>query len=206
MAKAKASIQLDFAFYQYLYQFYQEKRGTIRSYYRNLTKKFLDFNDPDSGRKVFLRRPQFEALEMYIFLKEFLDNKPMHCVFEDWYKGQGRFKGRLDMVLSGQQVRITDEAQIGSLDSKEYKEIFREMKKNTQIYSNYIFALTMGTGKTILMATCIFYEFILANKFPKDPKYCHNALVFAPDKTVLESLREITTFEKELVVPAEYVN
>jgi type III restriction enzyme len=64
----------------------------------------------------------------------------------------------------------------------------------------------MGTGKTILMATCIFYEFILANKFPKDSKYCHNALVFAPDRTVLEALREIQTFDKSRVVPPEYVN
>ena len=64
----------------------------------------------------------------------------------------------------------------------------------------------MGTGKTILMATCIFYEFLLANKFPKDPRYCHNALVFAPDTTVLESLREIQTFDMTRVVPPEYVN
>ncbi len=64
----------------------------------------------------------------------------------------------------------------------------------------------MGTGKTILMATCIFYEFILANKFPKDPKYCHNALVFAPDTTVLQALREIQTFDKSRVVPPEYVS
>ena len=46
-------------------------------------------------------------------------------------------------------------------------------------YANYIFALTMGTGKTILMATCIFYEFLLANKFPADPQYCHNALILS---------------------------
>ena len=65
------------------------------------------------------------------------------------------------------------------------------MDKNDQIYPNYIYALTMGTGKTILMATCIFYEFLLANRFPKDPHYVHNALVFAPDKTVLQSLKEI---------------
>lgn len=70
-------------------------------------------------------------------------------------------------------------------------------------YANYIFGLTMGTGKTILMATCIFYEFLLANKFPKDARYCHNALVFAPDTTVLEALREIETFDMAKVVPPE---
>lgn len=38
----------------------------------------------------------------------------------------------------------------------------------------------------------------------KDKRFCHNALVFAPDKTVLESLREIMTFDKTKVVPPEY--
>ena len=55
------------------------------------------------------------------------------------------------------------------------------------------------------MATCIFYEFLLASKWPKDEKYCHNALVFAPDKTVLQSLKEIVTFDKSKVVPPEYI-
>ena len=78
------------------------------------------------------------------------------------------------------------------------------MKKYREAYPNYIYALTMGLGKTILMATCIFYEFLLAKKYPKDKRFCHNALVFAPDKTVLQSLREIMTFDKTKVVPPEY--
>lgn len=78
------------------------------------------------------------------------------------------------------------------------------MKKYREDYPNYIYALTMGLGKTILMATCIFYEFLLAKKYPRDKRFCHNALVFAPDKTVLQSLREIMTFDKTKVVPPEY--
>lgn len=82
--------------------------------------------------------------------------------------------------------------------------LFKQMKKYRETYPNYIYALTMGLGKTILMATCIFYEFLLAKKYPKDKRFCHNALVFAPDKTVLQSLREIITFDKTKVVPLEY--
>ncbi|HRH43433.1 MAG TPA: DEAD/DEAH box helicase family protein, partial [Pyrinomonadaceae bacterium] len=88
----------------------------------------------------------------------------------------------------------------------QYENLYKRMQKNSRKYSNYIYALTMGTGKTILMATCIFYEFLLANKYPFDEKFCHNALVFAPDKTVLHALREIVEFDKSLVVPKEYVN
>jgi len=47
---------------------------------------------------------------------------------------------------------------------------------------------------------------LFRSKFPKDSRFCHNALVFAPDKTVLQSLKEIQTFEMSKVVPPEYVN
>jgi type III restriction enzyme len=198
--QASSQIDLDFAFFKYLRQFYIEKRGTIRNYYKDLSKKFLDFNDP-SNPNSFLRVPQFEALEMYIFLKEYVNNAPVYKIFEDWHQKNERFANRGDVGLKGEQMVL-----FGVLNDTQYKAVFNRMKKNSQLYPNYIFALTMGTGKTILMATCIFYEFILANKFPKDRRYCHNALVFAPDKTVLESLKEIYTFDKSRVIPPEYTN
>lgn len=191
---------LDFSFFNYLREFYEENRGKIRSNYRNITKKFLDFND-SSNPDSFLRIPQFEALEMYIFLKEFLDNRHVHQVFEDWYFKKNGFEKRSDLGFTkGEQGSLF------SVDIEQYKSVFARMKKFNQDYPNYIFALTMGTGKTILMATCIFYEFILANKFPRDKKYCQNAIVFAPDKTVLQSLKEIQTFDRANVVPPEYLN
>lgn len=210
MAKAKQStnVNLDFAFFNILWTFYDANRGQITKNYRELTKKFLDYNHPANRRDAFLRRPQFEALEIYIFLKEFLSNDKVEKIFEDWYKGHNKFEGR-------KVSNVTDQNSIqGSLglDQTEvdntvinYEKILKAMKSNSRDYPNYIFALTMGTGKTLLMATCIFYEFLLANKWPKDEKYCHNALIFAPDKTVLQSLREIESFDISKVVPKEYV-
>jgi type III restriction enzyme len=197
---AAPGLDLDFAFFSYLHQFYKDHRGEIRRHYRDLTKKFLDFNNIENA-SAFLRTPQYEALEMYVFLKEFLDNAQVHKIFENWYYKKERFAGRRDVGLAGEQIGI-----FGQFDEKQYKAVFDRMRQSDGLYSNYIFALTMGTGKTILMATCIFYEFILANKFPKDSRFCHNALVFAPDRTVLQSLKEIQTFDMRLVVPPEYVN
>lgn len=198
------SASLDFAFFQFLWHFYQRNRGTIRSHYKELTRKFLDFNNPDGNPKAFLRQPQFEALETYIFLKEFLDNAKVEEIFQQWFEKQGRFANRGEGgVVAG------NAGQIGLFDKitqDQYKAVFAAMRKNSRAYPNYIFALTMGTGKTILMATCIFYEFLLGNKFEKDARYCHNALVFAPDKTVLQSLKEIESFDLAHVVPPEYVN
>lgn len=205
MAKARKTsknINLDFAFFTHLHNFYKANRGRIRTYYRSLTKRFLDYNDPENNPKAFLRKPQFEALEIYVFLKEYLDNAAVYEIFKEWADNTGKFEGRTIAERSGQiQLDILKEA-----SKEQYEAVFERMRSYARTYSNYIFALTMGTGKTILMATCIFYEFILANKFPKDEKYCHNALVFAPDKTVLQSLREIQTFDMTKVVPPEYVN
>ncbi|MGI4813519.1 MAG: TnsA endonuclease N-terminal domain-containing protein [Janthinobacterium lividum] len=139
-----------------------------------------------------------------MFLKEFLGNVKVEEIFKHWFEKSGRFASRLEGgVVADQagQVSLFDK-----VTQEQYKAVFAAMRKNSRAYPNYIFALTMGTGKTILMATCIFYEFLLGNKFEKDARYCHNALVFAPDKTVLQSLKEIESFDLTQVVPPEYVN
>ncbi len=203
----------NFAFYEQLHHYYQANRRKIRSRYNDLTRKFLAYNDREENPAAFLRLPQFEALEMYVFIKEFMGNPQVYQMFDDWRNRRERFSdasyysvrkdGQINLLdlgitADGRQVYLPDEVE------KQTDILFKQMKKYKENYPNYIYALTMGLGKTILMATCIFYEFLLVNKYPKDKRFCHNALVFAPDKTVLQSLREIITFDKTLVVPNEY--
>lgn len=198
------TVDASFAFYQRLYDYYTYNRGKIRSRYRDLTKKFLAYNDRSENPNAFLRPPQFEALEMYIFIKEFLGNPQVFEMFDAWRNREGAFSDRSYYAI---HARTGTEGQISFFDQPTEKlmdTLFKQMKKYQESYPNYIYALTMGLGKTVLMATCIFYEFLLAKKYPKDKRYCHNALVFAPDKTVLQSLREIMTFDKTKVVPPEY--
>lgn len=187
----------DFSFHEQLWFFYSENRGKIRSRYNDLTRKFLSYNDKDENKNAFLRKPQFEALEMYVFIKEFMNNAQVYELFDDWRNKQNRFSEA--SYYSNGQLRLGD-----ALTEKQTDVLFKQMKKYRESYPNYIYALTMGLGKTILMGTCIFYEFLLAKKYPKDKRFCHNALVFAPDKTVLQSLREIMIFDKTKVVPPEY--
>ncbi len=188
------------AFYQQLKHYYDTNRGKIRSRYNALTRKFLSYNDKRENPGAFLRLPQFEALEMYIFIKEFMDNPQVYEMFDEWRKKEGKFSDTsYYSVSSGGQMRLFEYESEQVTDT-----LFKQMKKYKESYPNYIYALTMGLGKTILMATCIFYEFLLANKYPKDVRFCHNALVFAPDKTVLQSLKEIITFDKTKVIPPEY--
>lgn len=199
---AKRSMQANsFAFFDFLWQFYRQNKGRIRNRYKDLTKKFLDYNDAKKNPHAYLRRPQFEALEMYVFLKEFCGNPQIYDLFDKWYKREGDFADDTVYTVSkagSGQMSLYDVAAV------DYQGVFNAMRKNATVYPNYIYALTMGLGKTVLMATCVFYEFLLANKYPNDKRFCHNVLVFAPDKTVLQSLHEIVTMKKELVVPQEY--
>lgn len=201
MAKKSTTFIEDFAFYEQLWFYYEQNRGKIRSRYNDLTRKFLAYNDKRENSDAFLRQPQFEALEMYVFIKEFIGNAHMYEMFDKWRKREDYFSdASYYSIHKGGQGTLLD------LGDDQNEMIFKQMKKYKESYPNYIYALTMGLGKTILMATCIFYEFLLAKKYPKDKRFCHNALVFAPDKTVLESLREIMTFDKTKVVPPEYAN
>ena len=191
----------DFPFYDALYYFYKEFKGTIRRRYKDLTRKILDFNDKSVNPDAFLRKPQFEAFEMYVFLKEFFGNQQMCDLFSKWYYRKDEFEKRDNYNRDKYRNTLFDDC------TKEiYSDVFDILKGQQQIYSNYIFALTMGVGKTYLIATCILYEFLLANKFPNDKEYCHNALVFAPDKTVLQSLKSIKTFDFSKVIPPMYSN
>lgn len=187
-------------FSEQLWYYYTVNRGKIRSRYNDLTRKFLAYNDPEENPEAFLRKPQFEALEMYIFIKEFMNNAQVYEMFDEWRNRRGNFSDASYYAVTKGGQMILDE----NLSEEQTDTLFKQMKKYRESYPNYIYALTMGLGKTILMATCIFYEFLLAKKYPRDKRFCHNALVFAPDKTVLQSLREIMTFDKKKVVPNEY--
>lgn len=195
-----AGFDPNFSFNEQLWYYYSTNRGKIRSRYNDLTRKFLAYNDGEENPHAFLRKPQFEALEMYVFVKEFMNNKQVYEMFDDWRHKRDRFSDASYYALERNgQIRLFD-----APTEKQTDTLFKQMKKYRESYPNYIYALTMGLGKTILMATCIFYEFLLAKKYPRDKRFCHNALVFAPDKTVLQSLREIMTFDKTKVVPPEY--
>lgn len=198
------SYSQQFAFSQQLWFYYIENRRRIRSHYNDLTRKFLAYNDREENPEAFLRQPQFEALEMYVFIKEFMNNQQVYEMFDDWRNHRNRFSDA-SYYSMGNAGQISGQMNlIETLTEKQTDTIFKQMKQYRENYPNYIYALTMGLGKTILMGTCIFYDFLLANKYPKDKRFCHNALVFAPDKTVLQSLREIMTFDKTKVVPPEY--
>lgn len=204
--KAAQLLQQDYTFYEQLWYFYVHNRSKVQRRYKDLTRKFLAFNDKSENPDAYLREPQFHALEMYVFIKEFLGNKHMYEMFDDWRNHQNDFSdSSYYTIRRNGEMLLFDDLSV----TEQNEEIFRQMEHYKEDYPNYIYALAMGLGKTTLIATCIFYEFLLANKYPADNRFCHNALVFAPDKTVLDALHEIMELIQEnsgekQVVPPEY--
>jgi hypothetical protein len=63
-----------------------------------------------------LRRPQFEALETYVFLKEFAENRHVHQLFEEWAKNEGIFAGFITtgLTVEGQATLLPYRRDISS--------------------------------------------------------------------------------------------
>jgi hypothetical protein len=150
----------------------------------------------------FLHEPQREALETYIYLKEVMNNRPVPEIVADIANENKDFL----KVLGFEQgvIELWDDL------SKE-KRTERIQKKLSELgfaeygYANYVLALTMGAGKTILMGVLMMYEFILSFKHPEDGRFAKNALVFGPaDTGIVEVLKEIKTFDYTSIVPREY--
>ena len=148
-------------------------------------------------RVGFLHKPQVEALETYIYLKEVVGNKSSLEVFKSF------FSSERDMLLG---LGIPKDEAFDLLDNKKKIEELMADKFGVSDYPNQVYALTMGAGKTILMAVMATYDFVLSFYHPNDKRFAKNALVFAPDTTIIESLKEIKTFDYTQVVPKEYQN
>jgi len=152
-------------------------------------------------RKVgYLHSPQVEALETYIYLKEVLGNKPtldiVRAIFDD--------ERELIKTLGLSDKEVADLAWDKDKDKKITQLVHN--KYNGIDYANQVYALTMGSGKTILMGTMMLYDFVLSYYHPEDKRFGKNALIFAPDTTIIESLKEIKTFDYSKVLPREYQN
>lgn len=146
----------------------------------------------------FLHEPQIEALETYIYLKEILGNKSSVEVVKVI------FDNEKDLISS---LGLSKEQAYELVFDKEKQEKINKRiqeQYNGVDYANQVYALTMGSGKTILMGTMMLYDFVLSFYHPQDTRFAKNALVFAPDTTIIESLKEIKSFDYAKVLPREY--
>ncbi len=145
----------------------------------------------------YLHQPQVEALETYIYLKEVLGNQPTINVYKSLFTTDKDLLLGLGVSKTEAFDLIGDQDRINALLTERF---------GNADYANQVYALTMGAGKTALMAVMIAYDFVLSFYHPDDNRFAKNALVFAPDTIIIESLKEIKTFDYSKVLPREYQN
>lgn len=170
--------------------------------------EILDWaRDPETGHLRYLRAAQFHALETYWYLR--LVEQTPHIL--DLYKRLYPDENLPDRL---QALGIPDEAFRRAnynferlikgicLDDNLVREFRLEALRETLTleYPSYILALAMGAGKTVLIGAIIASEFSMAQEYPEGP-FIQNSLVFAPGKTIIESLRELAEIPYDKILP-----
>ena len=156
----------------------------------------------------YLREPQFQSLELYWYLRLVLKTPHIVKLYRHYYDtGDIRdFCEAFGIPISPQElILIRDVDTI--IDLVENNPEFVKQKRIDPVYEavtlpypSYIFALAMGTGKTVLIGTIIATEFAMALRYPGGG-FMKNALVFAPGTTIIESLREISDIPFDQILP-----
>lgn len=174
-----------------------------------------------------LRDAQIEAIKTYLFLKIECGNEPLHRLFSN-----GRFNSlNLNDLEISNKVREyfaanpaaaalyeysclasnADEMFAAKLakqirtdvDGINYKQFFYKAFYEVS-YTDYLFSLPMGAGKTYLMAAFIYLDLYFASNEPGNPAFAHNFIVFAPSglkSSVVPSLKTIQKFDPSWVIP-----
>lgn len=159
-------------------------------------------------KQDFLRQPQFEALETYFYLRIVLNSPTLLDLYKILFEKPKELREAFNLQID--PTLLLELAENG-------EDLFEKIQNDTEFvkkykldglyesinldYPSYILALTMGTGKTILIASIIVCEFALSLEYP-EASFMKNALVFAPGKTILESLREISLLPIDKIIPA----
>jgi hypothetical protein len=168
--------------------------------------EMLDWQtDPETGGLRYLRTPQLRALEVYWYLRVVKRTPHVFDLYRQLYPKTAEFIEALgipdaafkdaDYDLDALWDRLrSDDQFVRSF----HLEALRESLNLD--YPSYIFALAMGAGKTVLIGAIIATEFAMALEYP-EADFAHNALVFAPGKTILEALRELAEAPYDRILP-----
>lgn len=174
-----------------------------------------------------MRDAQIEAIKVYLFLKIAYDCKPLDILFRD-----GKFNSiNLDEIELSTETRNFLEANPSATALLEYslltnskgeqisKKLENQIKANPSSidydaffrnafygvsYTDYLFSLPMGAGKTYLMAAFIYLDLYFAILEPTNTAFAHNFIIFAPSglkSSIIPSLKTIQNFNPAWIIP-----
>lgn len=175
----------------------------------------------------YLRDAQIEAIKTYLYLKVACNCQSLKKLFcqgtfntlnlddleiskstREFLKRKKAAAALLEYALltneAGDQVSPKLEKQIKKVpESIDYDQVFTDAFYGVS-YTDYLFSLPMGAGKTYLMAAFIYLDLYFASQEPNNPAFAHNFIVFAPSglkSSVVPSLKTIQKFDPSWVVP-----
>lgn len=157
----------------------------------------------------YLREPQFQSLELYWYLRLKQDTQHIVDLYKHYYGDNVKdFCEVLGLptdpnFLAGFQDvdRLIDLVK-NDEDFVKRNRLDPLHETMTLPYPSYIFALAMGTGKTLLIGTLIATEFAMSLRYQgSDFNFMKNALVFAPGTTIIVSLRDISKIPFDRILP-----
>ena len=196
-------------------QWYESERCTVKSIIEYIEK---------AGQ---MRDAQIEAIKVYLFLKIACECKPLTQLFR-----QGFFNSidlnEIELSKSTREYLFQNPAaaalfeyacltndkdeQVSEKLEKQikkdpagidYNEFFRNAFYGVS-YTDYLFSLPMGAGKTYLMAAFIYLDLYFAYNEPTNPTFAHNFIIFAPSglkSSVVPSLKTIQNFNPSWILP-----
>ena len=169
--------------------------------------EILEWAANPEGAKFRLRPPQVRALEAYWYLRLVEGTPHIVELYRRLFPRQSELLGALGLVHEEARSCALDYGLDALLERiRTDDELVRRLRLEalreslTLCYPSYILALAMGAGKTVLIGAIYATEFAMAMEYPEGP-FVQNALVFAPGKTIIESLRELATARYDRILP-----
>ncbi|MDR2033260.1 MAG: DEAD/DEAH box helicase family protein [Helicobacteraceae bacterium] len=177
-------------------------------------------------KKGYMRDAQIGAIKTYLFLKIAHENKPLWQLFVE-----GRFNSlniddlelnvtaRAFMGVNPAAAALMEYARLRDKNGKQlspelesfiktnankidYESAFSAIFYNAR-YSDYIYSLPMGAGKTYLMAAFIYLDLHFAQNEPNNKAFAHNFIIFAPSglkSSIVPSLKTIERFDPSWII------
>lgn len=174
-----------------------------------------------------MRDAQLEAIKTYLFLKIACNNQPLWKLFVDGIFNDTNI-GEVELTETARLIFSTNKAavalyQYARLHDKSGKQLAPELEKYIKqhadeidyeaifkkifydvTYTDYLFSLPMGAGKTYLMAAFIYLDLYFAQNEPNNSAFAHNFMVMAPSglkSSIVPSLKHIQEFDPSWIIP-----
>ena len=175
-------------------------------------------------KKGKLRDAQIEALETYLFLKIKGQNKPLAELMREGFFNQNidlnnlpiAQKTRENLRKSPSALALFEFAQREKKDLEPLAHLLNQTHADFDTegvineifydipYTDYLFSLPMGAGKTYLMAAIIYLDLYFALNEPQNPLFAHNFIILVPSglkSSVIPSLKTIENFDPTWILP-----